>query len=172
MLNSWHRQIQLDTRKHLTVPKVVELSRREQNKVDSDKLRIKNGEQFKTKKDKHETNLRILRLVTDYKSENIEEFLECLDYLFIILKIFNFEQLYVFSKLSFISNLKYNSLASYIFECMCLNFQSSPNCRIKSFEQDISFLISYLGKDIYFIKNNSSQLQLELKKEVDSSDEG
>ncbi|RNA36120.1 hypothetical protein BpHYR1_011671 [Brachionus plicatilis] len=29
---SWHRQIQLDTRKHLTVPKVVELFRREQNK--------------------------------------------------------------------------------------------------------------------------------------------
>ncbi|RNA37810.1 hypothetical protein BpHYR1_025265 [Brachionus plicatilis] len=73
---SWHRQIQLDTRKHLTVPKVVELFRREQNKVDSDKLRIKNGDQFKQKKDKHETNLRILRLVTDYKIENIEAFLE------------------------------------------------------------------------------------------------
>ncbi|RNA18089.1 hypothetical protein BpHYR1_054446 [Brachionus plicatilis] len=74
--------IQLDTRKHLTVPKVVELFRREQNKVDSDKLRIKNGDQFKPKTGKHETNLRILRLVTDYKSENIEAFLE--DYLFIV----------------------------------------------------------------------------------------
>ncbi|RNA09238.1 hypothetical protein BpHYR1_020745 [Brachionus plicatilis] len=52
--------IQLDTRKHLTVPK----------------LRIKNSDQFKPKTDKHETNLRILRLVTDYKSENIEAFLE------------------------------------------------------------------------------------------------
>ncbi|RMZ97831.1 hypothetical protein BpHYR1_026304, partial [Brachionus plicatilis] len=67
--------IQLDTRKHLTVPEDVELFRREQNKVDSDMLRIKNGDQFKPKKDKHETNLRILRLVTDYKSENIEAFL-------------------------------------------------------------------------------------------------
>ncbi|RMZ92778.1 hypothetical protein BpHYR1_023282 [Brachionus plicatilis] len=26
---------------------------------------------------------------------------------------------------------------------MCLNLQSSPNCRIKSFEQDIPFLVSY-----------------------------
>ncbi|RNA00953.1 hypothetical protein BpHYR1_046377 [Brachionus plicatilis] len=58
----------LTLEKNLTVPKVVELFRREQNKVDSDKLKIKNGEQFKPKKDKHETNLRILRLVTDYKN--------------------------------------------------------------------------------------------------------
>ncbi|RNA37214.1 hypothetical protein BpHYR1_043569 [Brachionus plicatilis] len=83
-VESWHRHIQLDTIKHLTVPKVVELFRREQNKVYSDKLRIKNGEQFKQKKDKHETNLRILRLVTDYKSEDIEAFLKGLDCLLIV----------------------------------------------------------------------------------------
>ncbi|CAF0921674.1 unnamed protein product [Brachionus calyciflorus] len=75
-VESWHRQIQMDTRKDLTVLKIIVLFLREQNKVDGDKLRIKNGEQFKTKKDNQETNLRIFRLVNCYKSENIESFLE------------------------------------------------------------------------------------------------
>ena len=75
-VEGWHSRIQADTRKHLTVPKVVELFRQEQSLAETDYIKLLNGEKLhiKSKSDKLK-DTKLLRLVNEYKSESIDEFL-------------------------------------------------------------------------------------------------
>jgi len=66
------------------------------------------------------------------------------------LKIFNFDQLYIFSKLTFINTIRYSSLASYILECMKNLPERSANTRFRSFADDLNKLKNYFEKDISF----------------------
>ena len=48
-IEGWHSRIQVDTRKYLTVPEVVELFRQEQSLGENDIIIQLNGEQLHTK---------------------------------------------------------------------------------------------------------------------------
>ena len=75
-VESWHSRIQADTRKHLTVFKVVELFRQEQSMAEIELLKLINGEQspIKSKVDKAKEE-NIFRLVDSYNESNLEPFL-------------------------------------------------------------------------------------------------
>ena len=64
------------------------------------------------------------------KYSHMSKILKCL-------KVFNFEDIYVFSKLSFLNSIKHNSIASSIFSEIC---RCKRNRLSKSFFQDIKIL--------------------------------
>ncbi|RNA34388.1 hypothetical protein BpHYR1_042169 [Brachionus plicatilis] len=78
------------------------------------------------------------------------------------LQLFNFDQLYVFSKLSFISTIKFNRMASVIYQDLCLNKPTMEN-KLKSFNQDIVLLESHFTSEISFINSNVEALKKDLK---------
>ncbi|RNA37040.1 hypothetical protein BpHYR1_022442 [Brachionus plicatilis] len=78
------------------------------------------------------------------------------------LQLFNFDQLYVFSKLSFISTIKFNRMASVIYQDLCLNKPTMEN-KLKSFNQDIVLMESHFTSEISFINSNVEALKKDLK---------
>ena len=83
------------------------------------------------------------------------------------LKIFNFEELYIFSKLSFLNSIKNNEISSHIFLSLC---SSTRNKFSKSFVQDIKVLehrfLSKIG-DIYLECNSYKKI---IKKSFEQRD--
>ena len=83
------------------------------------------------------------------------------------LKIFNFEDLYIYTKLSFLNSIKQNHITEGIFQYLC-NSTRKKNSR--SFIQDISVLekrFSLSIKDIYL---SSIALKAQVKKSLDERD--
>ena len=66
------------------------------------------------------------------------------------LKIYDFNTLYIKSKLSFIQTLKKNEVCSYIFKCLCQNLNNPPKKNI-SFQSDILILQNNFNVDIKLI---------------------
>ncbi|RNA17771.1 hypothetical protein BpHYR1_049432 [Brachionus plicatilis] len=84
----------------------------------------------------------LLRQMIELKSRcHMSNILKCL-------KIFNFGQLYLQSKLSFIETLKYNYLASQIFHDLSINPRIKGS-RLKSFDQDITILEDFFKSNIF-----------------------
>ena len=66
------------------------------------------------------------------------------------LKIYDFNTLYMMSKLSFIQTLKNNEVCSYIFKCLCQNL-NNPLKKNISFQSDILILQNNFNVDIKLI---------------------
>ena len=87
------------------------------------------------------------------------------------LKIFDFDNLYLFTKLSFLSSIKNNEITSHIFKSLT---QMKKNKLSKSFYQDIKFLEERLSSDILDIYRESEgykkSLRLKLRERDGVSD--
>ena len=82
-----------------------------------------------------------------------------------ILKLYNFNELYLFSKLTFINTIKYNYLSDQIFKHLC----SDPPS-YKSFSSDLFLLGNYFKIEIPNISENISALKINLKNQLISND--
>ena len=89
------------------------------------------------------------------KFSHISNILKCL-------KIYNFDQLYTFSKLIFINSIHNNEICSEIFKYL----MSDKDCsnRSNSFRKDILFLQKILNNNINFILDNCKYFKLNYKK--------
>ena len=86
-----------------------------------------------------------------------------------LLKIFNFEELYISTKLSFLQSIKNNDISSAIFDYLCVN--KSKNKRYsKSFTQDIKLLENHFNYGISAIFENPLNFKKLLKKQSTSPD--
>ena len=83
------------------------------------------------------------------------------------LKIFKFEDLYIFSKLSFLKSVKHNEITSLIFASLC---NTMRNNRSKSFVQDISVLEKRFDSNIGEIYLECESYKSLLKKSLDKRD--
>ena len=83
------------------------------------------------------------------------------------LKIFNFEDLYIFTKLSFLNSIKQNEISTHIFLSLC---NLTRNNRSKSFIQDILVLEKRFNSNIRDIYLECKSHKLLLKKSLDSRD--
>jgi len=83
------------------------------------------------------------------------------------LKIFNFDDLYIFSKLSFLNSIKQNEITSHIFSNLC---NIKRNNRSKSFVQDILVLEKRFNSNIRDIYLECKPYKLLLKKSFDLKD--
>jgi hypothetical protein len=79
-----------------------------------------------------------------------------------LLKIFNFEELYISSKLSFLTSIKNNSISSAIFDFLCVNKSKSKRFS-KSFVQDIKVLENHFNYGISAIFENPLNFKKLLK---------
>ena len=80
------------------------------------------------------------------------------------LKIFKFEDLYAFTKLSFLKSIKQNEITSNIFSLIC---NTKRNKNSKSFIQDIRLLEGRFGLSIGMIYLDPLKYKLLLKKNFD-----
>lgn len=83
------------------------------------------------------------------------------------LKIFNFEDLYIFTKLSFLNSIKQNEITTHIFSTLC---NIKRNKRSKSFVQDILVLEKRFNSNIRDIYLECNQFKVILKKSFDKRD--
>ena len=83
------------------------------------------------------------------------------------LKIFNFEDLYIFTKLSFLNSIKENEITAHIFSSLC---NITRNKRSKSFVQDINVLEKKFNSNIRDIYLECKSHKLLLKKSFDIRD--
>ena len=86
------------------------------------------------------------------------------------LKIHNFEQLYIKSKLSFLNSIKNNNISLYIFKK--LNINKSITKKSKSFKNDIKFIVSYFKTDIETIFADPTFYKNKLKKNTFNDENG
>ena len=86
---------------------------------------------------------------------HITEVLQCL-------RIHDFENLYICSKLSFLETIKNNGLSQFIFDRLCLDLNNTKK-KSKSFKKDILLLEQYFGTDIAVILASPSRLKAEIK---------
>ena len=89
------------------------------------------------------------------KFSHMTEVLKCL-------KIFNFNDLYIKAKLSFLNSLKYNELSMYIFNFLCEELNETTK-KSKSFKKDIILLKARFSMDIEVILAGASVLKTTLK---------
>jgi len=82
-----------------------------------------------------------------------------------ILKLYNFNELYLFSKLTFINTIKYNYLSNQIFKHLC---NDPPS--YKSFSSDLILLSNYFKIETPSIAENISALKINLKNQLISND--
>ena len=80
-----------------------------------------------------------------------------------LLKIFNFEDLYISTKLSFLDSVKNNCISSDIFNYLCVNKSNSKRYS-KSFVQDIKVLENHFNYEISAIFENPLSFKKLLKK--------
>jgi len=85
------------------------------------------------------------------------------------LKIYNFEDLYIKAKLSFLNSLKYNELSMYIFNTLCEEINDTPLKSI-SFKKDIILLRARFNTVIEIILAGAGLLKLTLKDFFKESD--
>ena len=81
-----------------------------------------------------------------------------------LLKIFKFEELYISTKLSFLSSIKNNYISSAIFDFLCVNKSKSKRFS-KSFVQDIKVLENHFNYGISAIFENPLNFKKLLKKQ-------
>ena len=81
-----------------------------------------------------------------------------------LLKIFNFEDLYISTKLSFLDSIKNNCISSDIFNYLCVNKSNSKRYS-KSFVQDIKVLENHFNYEISAIFENPLSFKKLLKKQ-------
>ena len=87
------------------------------------------------------------------------------------LKIFNFNQLYISLKLSFLNSIKFNNISSYIFNKLISNKKKTvKNC--KSFKNDIKFLENFFKIDIETIFADPTLFKKKLKNDVFNDENG
>lgn len=104
----------------------------------------------------------LIRLMIGLKNKcHMSNILKCL-------KVFNFEQLYIQSKLSFIETLKYNKLAYEIFRDIC--FSRTNGSKLKSFDQDITTMEGFFKSDITNISRNTGEFKKFLKLQFNNKD--
>lgn len=89
------------------------------------------------------------------KYSHISNVLKCL-------KIYNFDQLYTFSKLIFLNTISNNEICSEILNYLIENKECSN--RSNSFRRDIFFLEKFFNNNINFIYTNCKYFKLKLKK--------
>ena len=82
-----------------------------------------------------------------------------------LLKIFNFEDLYISTKLSFLDSIKNNCISSDIFNYLCVNKSNSKRYS-KSFVQDIKALENPFNYEISAIFENPLSFKKLLKKQT------
>ena len=76
-VESWHSRLQPDGRRNLSVAKVVELFRLEQDYMETDLVKLFMGEvATRSKKSVAERNEKIKKMVLDYKSNLLEFYLD------------------------------------------------------------------------------------------------
>lgn len=78
------------------------------------------------------------------------------------LKIFNFENLYIFSKLTFLNMLKSNSLCVNIINHL-IKVKYLYNSRSKSFLKDLELLIDHFKTNFDYLLKNSNKFKADLK---------
>ena len=83
------------------------------------------------------------------------------------LKIFTFEELYIFSKLSFLNSIKYNEITSSLFNGLC---ETKRNNRSKSFVQNIKVLENRFNLRICDINLECNSLKRLLKNSFEQKD--
>ena len=81
------------------------------------------------------------------------------------LKIFNFDELYLFSKISFLNSIKNNDLSYQIFGWLCSD--SRPNKNSKSFKKDIVLIENKFNMNIDIVFQNVNKFKIEMKKTFD-----
>ena len=81
-----------------------------------------------------------------------------------LLKIFNFEELYISTKIAFLDSIKNNCISSAIFDYLCINKSKSKRYS-KSFVQDIKVLEGHFDYDISAIFENPSYFKKLIKKQ-------
>ena len=89
--------------------------------------------------------------------------------IFKCLRLYNFHDLYLKAKLSFIDTLKNNELSCKIFLLLCEN-KNKISPRSKSFKKDINLLESHYNNDILIIKEDAYKLSKKFYKNFRSSD--
>ena len=83
------------------------------------------------------------------------------------LRIFNFEDLYSYTKLSFLNSIKQNKITESIFQYLC---NSSRKKNSKSFIQDIWMLEKRFNSSITDIYHNSKEFKTKIKRTLDERD--
>jgi hypothetical protein len=74
--------------------------------------------------------------------------------IFTVLKLFRMKELYIFSKLSFLKNLKKNKICTHIFNNLIINKLNFCNNNSKSFIRDIKAISFTLNINIYDLYDN------------------
>ena len=87
------------------------------------------------------------------------------------LKIFNFNQLYLSLKLSFLNSIKCNEISLYIFKNLILNKKRTIK-HTNSFKNDIKFLENYLKTEIETIFADPTHFKIKLKHETFNEENG
>jgi hypothetical protein len=85
------------------------------------------------------------------------------------LRIYDFNTLYIKSKLSFLESIKKNEICSQIFNYLCHDLNNTQK-NSKSFQKDIIMLQSHFGIDIELIFAGPTRLRDLLNKEIYESD--
>ena len=96
------------------------------------------------------------------KYSHISNILKCL-------KIFNLDDLYIFSKIFFIYSIKNNQLSSEIFNYLC---KAPTGNKSKSFKKDILTLEKKFNTNISTISNNAKTFKNKLKENFNLKDNG
>jgi hypothetical protein len=78
------------------------------------------------------------------------------------LKIYNFNELYICSKLSFLETIKNNEIALKIFNILCAELERTHK-KSKSFSKDILLLQNHFDMDIELIFTSPCRLKLSMK---------
>lgn len=87
------------------------------------------------------------------------------------LRIFNFHELYLYSKLSFLKTIKNNELSTHIFDTICLEKNEKKKCELKkSFINDVFSLESQFNIEIEIILADPNRLKQYMKINFDEGD--
>ena len=87
-----------------------------------------------------------------------------------VLKVFKIDQLYIFSKLSFISTIKFNTLANKIFNSICGNIIHNHPSSPVSFETDVKRILQHFDTNLHYLLSNVNQLKLNMKAQLSTRD--
>ena len=80
------------------------------------------------------------------------------------LRLFKMDQLYLFTKMSFISSIEFNPLASNIFQYICSFISNNTQVSQLSFANDLKRLMNFTNLNLDSLLNNIGQLKLDLKR--------
>ena len=93
-----------------------------------------------------------------------------MSYVLKCLKIFNFDELNIFSKISFLNSIKNNELSYQIFGWLCSD--SRPNKNYKTFKKEIILIENKFYLNINIVFQNVKKFKIEMKESFDVRDNG